>query len=717
MRDSGNHKDSFSRWLTMILIGTASLSSGCAVTDQRLTNLEPYEFLPVSEVEPLCPNDHDKGNMQNESFEYQEVCERLKLNKQSADTSQPKRILGLALSGGGNKSAPFEIGVLAGLEDIGLLEKVDYISSVSGGSYAAMYFYSHLLAQRNPDKTDEGVLTRKTMFLDCLPSKYASIFSQASPPEDWSVDRTEGICPDPIGQKGRYWPLSPEADPAQDDPLREASHLRGSQPLFDSAWAYNKYSGTWEDPRVLSESGGKIGINIFALGVPNFFFNTVFDTRLDLGYIKHAYDSAITRTYGETANDLALEPAGAIRTSGNPASKKRLTFHNLLDLYEYSNGPACPVEHATDGLCHTPFWIINATAGTSRGSFPMLEFSPYTAQTNGFEFTAFGYGSSLYGRRAWNENNSLEPTLSIDEAVGASSAFLDSQQRQIGGPWSGPALNIGVLKLANLEWGTDIPNYHDRTRAAYLAHKVIHDLMPWPSYFFNYDKERNDALDIHLSDGGMNEDLGAAALLRRHVTDIIVVDASTDKDYTLDDLCVLSTQLQNDPDNPRGVYIDLPGQAKHLMKQPDSAQTSDPFGIKQALWQPVIRGWVCKLDGSACSDASADARLYIIKPAVNFSAAAPGGITLSEARTNALEHRLRYADCAYSSNSTDAGYPCEVVGYLADPVTDGFPQDDLYATALASNAYIFGAYKELGRFYARHVQVDGLAGLGNKNQW
>ena len=93
-------------------------------------------------------------------------------------------------------------------------------------------------------------------------------------------------------------------------------------------------------------------------------------------------------------------------------------------------------------------------------------------------------------------------------------------------------------------------------------------------------------------------------------------------------------------------------------------------------------------------------------------------------RTNALEHRLRYADCAYSSNSTDAGYPCEVVGYLADPVTDGFPQDDLYATALASNAYIFGAYKELGeilcaactsRWFSRAGQQKSV--VGSRSFW
>jgi NTE family protein len=49
--------------------------------------------------------------------------------------------LGLALSGGGFRSALFHVGVLARLAELDLLRKVDVISSVSGGSIIAAYYY------------------------------------------------------------------------------------------------------------------------------------------------------------------------------------------------------------------------------------------------------------------------------------------------------------------------------------------------------------------------------------------------------------------------------------------------------------------------------------------------------------------------------------------------------------------------------------------------
>src|SRR5689334_10690405 len=48
-----------------------------------------------------------------------------------------KDTLGLALSGGGYRSAIFCYGVLRGLHEIGVLQKVDYLSAVSGGSWIA----------------------------------------------------------------------------------------------------------------------------------------------------------------------------------------------------------------------------------------------------------------------------------------------------------------------------------------------------------------------------------------------------------------------------------------------------------------------------------------------------------------------------------------------------------------------------------------------------
>ena len=49
--------------------------------------------------------------------------------------------LGLALSGGGFRSALYHVGVLARLAELDLLRKVDVISAVSGGSIIAAYYY------------------------------------------------------------------------------------------------------------------------------------------------------------------------------------------------------------------------------------------------------------------------------------------------------------------------------------------------------------------------------------------------------------------------------------------------------------------------------------------------------------------------------------------------------------------------------------------------
>jgi hypothetical protein len=58
----------------------------------------------------------------------------LKRNGKTRDT------LGIALSGGGYRSAIFCYGILRGLNQLGVLAKADYISAVSGGSWIAMPF-------------------------------------------------------------------------------------------------------------------------------------------------------------------------------------------------------------------------------------------------------------------------------------------------------------------------------------------------------------------------------------------------------------------------------------------------------------------------------------------------------------------------------------------------------------------------------------------------
>lgn len=51
--------------------------------------------------------------------------------------------IGLALSGGGYRAAAYHIGTLRAINRLGILDKVDVISAVSGGSITAAYYALH----------------------------------------------------------------------------------------------------------------------------------------------------------------------------------------------------------------------------------------------------------------------------------------------------------------------------------------------------------------------------------------------------------------------------------------------------------------------------------------------------------------------------------------------------------------------------------------------
>ncbi len=64
----------------------------------------------------------------------------------------PDDLIGLAFSGGGIRSATFNLGVLQTLADADLLKKIDYLSTVSGGGYIGAFFTS-MLARPKQDGT------------------------------------------------------------------------------------------------------------------------------------------------------------------------------------------------------------------------------------------------------------------------------------------------------------------------------------------------------------------------------------------------------------------------------------------------------------------------------------------------------------------------------------------------------------------------------------
>ena len=62
------------------------------------------------------------------------------LNEGENDRDTGDTALMLAFSGGGTRAAALSYGVLLELRDSGLLDEVDFISSVSGGSFTAAYY-------------------------------------------------------------------------------------------------------------------------------------------------------------------------------------------------------------------------------------------------------------------------------------------------------------------------------------------------------------------------------------------------------------------------------------------------------------------------------------------------------------------------------------------------------------------------------------------------
>ena len=64
----------------------------------------------------------------------------------------PRSLFGIALSGGGIRSATFNLGLLQGLNEIGLLRGMDYLATVSGGGYTGGFWTRWRANRGNPGR-------------------------------------------------------------------------------------------------------------------------------------------------------------------------------------------------------------------------------------------------------------------------------------------------------------------------------------------------------------------------------------------------------------------------------------------------------------------------------------------------------------------------------------------------------------------------------------
>ena len=105
-----------------ILTFTILLISSCSIKKEGLYSYNQYTPIPKVEID-----------------DYKSP--QLRANQDAEKT------IGLAISGGGSRAQYFGLGVLIGLDDIKIgecsfLNEVDYVSTVSGGGFAAGYYMS-----------------------------------------------------------------------------------------------------------------------------------------------------------------------------------------------------------------------------------------------------------------------------------------------------------------------------------------------------------------------------------------------------------------------------------------------------------------------------------------------------------------------------------------------------------------------------------------------
>lgn len=414
----------------------------------------------------------------------------------------PDRI-GVSLAGGGSKASAFGMGVLAGLDDIGYLgtqgngaasPQVALISSVSGGSYAAYYFFTQAITDRLlGTKTDDKQTTR-----------YEHLFADGL---TYTRPENKIFHPDLLGQLGEQRvhgaDLISNAIYGNADPHillnRRQSVVRCTQDLLMPGKCDG--NATNEDMlRVWSSNIGMLLPTALSL-VPHHLLNTVFDNGVNVSPSRAVYRRGIGLTYGSTplrsyrgplphdslatdtskvahdenftivspripcplgdASDLdnsepdaVLLPAdqrnGATSFMINCRSSEHQRFPRSLGFKDMK--PYVIKSGDKPGEDKLPFWVIQATATQYRslgGWFTPLTRDPFL---NSFEMTPLSFGSRRYGFVKGNIDG-----MSVLDAVSASAAFLDANQQAYHEPWE--SVSAGLIQhLLNLNWGFDIPN-------------------------------------------------------------------------------------------------------------------------------------------------------------------------------------------------------------------------------------------------------------------
>lgn len=562
---------------------------------------------------------------------------------------------GIALAGGGSKSSPFALGVLKRIIDDGNMDKIDIISSVSGGGYAAYYLYAKALyAVQNPEKS----LQLKDFFIHSFKRNFVSKTEKIK--DFYSLDYPGT---DQNGSKSctSYHPNKRKRDYAKWVSCHQDLFLNG---LSNRPKSKSRFEGI-----------GKTTYNILAsiLTAPvHHGINSVFDQGINLAPSQKNYINGIVRTYGYTPENNANPTPSSYSMARNYMNE---SFSDLRRVIENNN---------------MPMWVINTT-NFENNWWQDYDKNP-DLEKSIFEITPYGYGSGTHG---YKKGDPKDIGLDVPESVLASAAFFDAMT-----PGSLRRLGFLGLHALNLRWNIYVDNFNYTNKE-----RKKHRFMPFPFYYLD------GASKIGLADGGQSGDnLGIYSLIKRGTKNIVVVSGSYDKEdddkTNLEDICKVNHYLLS-----KGYYITLD-------KHPTESNKNLEFNLREKCshnklkkplnfyeWKnKVITGNIFSLNSHYSEgDVINGIKIYFIKSALNKQALT----ALSRKSKNDVDDEGR-TKCKYDRKDVDS-YPCDLQLFWlsnGEGSATTFPQTDTVAITINSSMTLYNAYMDLGYDYAGFIKFD-----------
>jgi hypothetical protein len=408
---------------------------------------------------------------------------------------QPR--IGLALSGGGTKAAVFSHGVLHGLNDAGILDHVDLISTASGGGYAAYWLMSKRMeALENPGSF--GADGYRAIFADCFPAWYGyprKPNQQRMRNQAVSQAQARGmeICNADVHYSAR----------TSGDPYRWQAHLLRWPDVFKPGYT-PVISWASDNVPVYTEFNGIVATLIEGL------FSPIMKRE---SYVVSAYQYGIERAWGlnpsrrtPPVRDLRSEWEFTNATEGEDPWTRQM-LHVRADTMRWDRLRSAYAK-VPAGERPLPLWVLNTTQGQKAP--PPGATLPQPDPLNLFELTPFGYGSPRWGYA----DAGPDQLLTLVRGVRASAAFADPQG--IGNPGLAERIDKAAETFTAAKWGVPF-------------------------------KHRNaPAETLHLSDGGGADNLALVSAVRRGLSDVIVADTAEDGRGTMEDLCWSRRMLEGE---------------------------------------------------------------------------------------------------------------------------------------------------------------------------